>query len=360
MPYVPDPNDVTRPNDNDYVGQSAPSELRSIKGKILSEVESIEDLEEAERISWLTELATFESTMVALIQNAVEEFGELIDLHVDDRTNPHELTAEQLGLEKVNNFGVVTSEAEVNALPVASRSTTYVTSSVIASIKARLDAITPDLNALISDNNDYTNNLPKLDGQNAPKGLKAIYDVVRNTNLSYIDKFPIKYEPNGQYANYSITGAIQMEVYVTPPATAVLHHNNILTSPSTIPLNMFVYNGFNAITFPFVCNKHAWFRGGSIDGAMGMPINDYQYVYSYRNNDTETGDSYVPVNGVQRQTYSAWGARTTRYLYRNIKNNTLVPPRDSLVKSFARNEFIRASIRNAHNMIQLPANPINW
>lgn len=355
MSYVPDPNDVTRPNDNDFVGQSAPSELRSIKGKILTEVATIETLEEDGRLSWLTELATFESTMVALIQDAVEEFGELIDLHVDDRTNPHELTAEQLGLENVNNFGVVTSEAEVNALPVAARSTTYVTSSVIASIKSRLDTITTDLNAVISDNNDYTNNLPKLDGQNAPKGIKAIYNVVRNANLAYIDKFPIRYTSTGQYETYSITGAIKMEVYVTPPATAV---QQPFTSPSS--LNMFEYNGFNAITFPFVCDKHAWFRGGSRDGFNGIPIGVYQYKFSYRNNDTETGDSNVPSEGTKRQTYSSWGYGFTRYLYRNTKNNVLVPPRDPLVKSFAKNEFISANIRNAHNMTQLPANPINW
>lgn len=356
MPYVPDPNDVTRPNDNDFVGQSAPSELRSIKGKILTEVASIEASEEDGRLSWLAELAAFESTMVALIQDAVEEFGELIDLHVDDRTNPHELTAEQLGLEKVNNFGVVTTEAEVNALPVASRSTTYVTSSVIASIKSRLDTITTDLNAVISDNNEYTNNLPKLDGQNAPKGLKAIYDVVRNTNLSYIDKFPIRYTSTGGYATYSISGAIKMEVYVTPPATAVLQ-----PTAGAGSLNMFAYNGFNAITFPFVCDRHAWFRGGYIEGFNGAPLRDYQYVFSYRNNDTETGDSDVPSGShPKRQTYSNWGLRTTRYLYRNTKNNTLVPPRDSLVKSFVKNVFTSANIRNAHNMIQLPANPINW
>lgn len=364
--YVADPRNVNKPDDGDFAGQAMPRELRSIKGEILRLIGELIDAATASEVQMDAEIQAFLEAMELRIDNAAALISSKITSHVASKNNPHKVTAEQVGLEKVKNYGYFHSRSAVLA------EDKYVTSNILRDIGTEIYSYQTVIEEEAYWNHDYTFNTPTVKRGffdiYPAKGIKGAYERAKEVgdllpNFQRVYDGITKYPMSDHYVKYQFPW-IEVKLFGKGSLNYTTVHRGVLPNiqyrkPESLALMN--YSAFNEATFPFVSTSSVAFGRFSGGGWALYSLANSSYYTGYGSANGKTGSVSFPYGWGSNG--GMWGEI---YLYQRGDYPADMHPRDPLVNigvRFKRNVIGALDdggykISDPSKSIQLPV--INW
>ena len=109
MAYVADINDVTKPLDDDFVGEAAPVEIRAIKQRFITLLADLESYLEAEMLTKVQLLSNDVAAAQLAATNATDTTSNLFTAHMTALGNPHGITKTTIALSNIQNWEQTTA-----------------------------------------------------------------------------------------------------------------------------------------------------------------------------------------------------------------------------------------------------------